>query len=439
MRCQLTMIVPRPRLLWWFALIAIPAAAIFAIEPAAAIAIVAAIFAVMAIDAVLALGNTAGIRVQLPEIVRLVRDRAGSIDVLITSNSARNLRIALPLPRRAFPDTEPRDFRTNGTGAMERFEWPCKPSQRGAWRISECWIEIASLLGFWDLRFAAPVHTEIRSYPNLAAEHRQMAARIAQQGGVHVTRQVGRGREFDKVREYIHGDSLDEIHWKATARRLTPVTKIFQVERTQEVYVAIDASRLSARDAGHDTVIEQYITAGLILGGSAQRSGDLFGLTTFSDQVHEFVRARNGREHYGACRDAVLRLESRPVMPDFNELMTFIRLRLRRRAMIVFLTALDDPATSDAFLEVIGLISGQHLVQVTMIEPDGAGPLFKGPPVENTEAIYDHLAGHLRWHKLRDTARALQRRGVRFSMAPPGQLALTLTTEYLQVKRRQLI
>jgi hypothetical protein len=74
-----------------------------------------------------------------------------------------------------------------------------------------------------------------------------------------------------------------------------------------------------------------------------------------------------------------------------------------------------------------------------MIQPDGAQPLFSGPLPDTTDQVYDHLAGHLLWHKLRDTARALERRGVRFSMAPPGQLALTLTADYLQVKKRQLI
>ena len=67
------------------------------------------------------------------------------------------------------------------------------------------------------------------------------AARQAREG------QVGRGREFEKLREYIPGDSFDEIHWKATARRARPITKVFQVERTREVYVAVDLSRLSAR------------------------------------------------------------------------------------------------------------------------------------------------------------------------------------------------
>src|SRR5207247_10489432 len=86
-------------------------------------------------------------------------------------------------------------------------------------------------------------------YPNLFTERKSLAALFLHRGsfGLHAQRQVGKGREFEQLREYIPGDGFDEVHWKATAKRGRPITKIFQVERTQEVYVVIDASRLSAR------------------------------------------------------------------------------------------------------------------------------------------------------------------------------------------------
>jgi uncharacterized protein (DUF58 family) len=104
----------------------------------------------------------------------------------------------------------------------------------------------------WQVRRKDPVAMEVRVYPNLRRNDDLKALR---QGvsGVHAMRQVGRGREFEKLREYMPGDGFDEIHWKATARRGRPVTKVFQVERTQEVYVVIDRSRLSGRAAGSNT------------------------------------------------------------------------------------------------------------------------------------------------------------------------------------------
>jgi len=96
---------------------------------------------------------------------------------------------------------------------------------------------------------ALPLPGEIRVYPNLHPERRNLAGLFLNRGafGIHAQRQVGKGRDFEKLREYIPGDSYDEIHWKATAKRGHPVTKVFQVERTQEIVVVIDSSRLSAK------------------------------------------------------------------------------------------------------------------------------------------------------------------------------------------------
>ena len=87
------------------------------------------------------------------------------------------------------------------------------------------------------------------------------------------------------------GDGFDEIDWKATARRARPITRVFQIERTQEVYAVIDTSRLSARG----TTLDRFVSAALALGLAAERQGDLFGLVAFSDKLRQFVRARNGK------------------------------------------------------------------------------------------------------------------------------------------------
>ena len=89
-------------------------------------------------------------------------------------------------------------------------------------------------------------------YPNLFDERKHVAALFLNRGhyGIHSQRIMGKGREFEKLREYSHGDSMQDVHWKASAKRGALVTKVFQVERTQEVYVLVDSSRLSARARG---------------------------------------------------------------------------------------------------------------------------------------------------------------------------------------------
>ncbi len=181
------------------------------------------------------------------------------------------------------------------------------------------------------------------------------------------------------------------------------------------------------------------MTAALVLGLAAEQQGDLFGLLTFADKVEKFVRAKNGDAHYNACRDALYMLEPKIVTPDFDELCTFIRLRLRRRALLVFLTALDDPAVAESFVRNMDLIRRQHLILVNMIQPPGIKPLFADPNVSNVDDLYRELGGHLRWQNLRELQKILQRRGVQFSLLANERLSADLVSQYLNVKRRQLL
>ena len=153
-----------------------------------------------------------------------------------------------------------------------------------------------------------------------------------------------------------------------------------------------------------------------MLGLAAEQQGDLFGLLTFSDRIQRFVRARNGRAHYGACRDALYTLQPQTVAPDFEELSAFIRLRLRRRALLVFLTSLDDPVLAETFGRNLDLICRQHLILVNMLQPPGARPVFSDANVGSVDELYRHLGGHVLWHNLRELGRTLQRRGVQFSL-----------------------
>jgi uncharacterized protein (DUF58 family) len=176
-----------------------------------------------------------------------------------------------------------------------------------------------------------------------------------------------------------------------------------------------------------------------MLGLAAEKQGDLFGLLTFTDQVQNFVRAKNGKAHYSTCRDALYTLQPQIVSPDFDELCTFIRLRLRRRTMLFFLTSLDDPALAESFVRNMDLIRRQHLVLVNMIQPPGVAPVFTHPNVASVDQLYEHLGGHLQWTRLRELEKVLKRRGVQFSLLDNERLSAELVSQYLNVKRRQLL
>jgi uncharacterized protein (DUF58 family) len=437
-------------MLFWVAAIVLPFAFLAAVVPAAAtvsLLFISGLLLVAIADAIGARKNLTGIGIELPAVARMSKDREAKLELRIRNGQLRQctLRIGLAWPREFQTPAEELDTVLPEQNEWSRLAWSCTPHKRGNYKFDRAFVEGTSPLGFWAARKTVPVQSEIRVYPNLLNDRKNLAALFLNRGvfGLHAQRQIGKGRDFEKLREYIPGDGYDEIHWKATARRGKPITKVFQIEKTQEVYVVVDASRLSARTttetAGADSALERFVTAALVLGLAAEQQGDLFGLLTFTDKVEKFVRAKNGGSHYNACRDALHTLQPKIVTPDFDELCTFVRMRLRRRALLVFLTALDDPAVAESFVRNLDLIRRQHLVLVNMLQPPGVEPLFANPDVASVDDLYRELGGHLRWQKLRELQKVLQRRGVQFSLLNNERLSAELVSQYLSIKQRQLL
>jgi len=433
------MIVPRTRLLVLFAVAVVPVSAI-ASTPAWLFIGLFGLAAVL--DALLGRQRLEGIQVEVPGVVRFVRRRKGAIPITIRNRGARVGALRAGLAADESLSCENDEFLVDVPPPGESIAVlvRAEPRARGKFQIHSTGLETSSPMGLWSVRRRAAVNCEVRVYPDLGGDRSVIAPLLVRRHpGLHIQRQAGRGREFEKLREYIPGDALNEIHWKASARRGHPITRQFRVERTQEIYAVLDCSRLTGRDAGDgETTLERYITAALVLSLACRQQGDLFGLVTFSDTVHSFVRAGGTNAHHDACRNSLLSLAPRKVAPDFAELSAILDTRLRRRAMLVFLTDLDDPVLSEEFLKVAGALSGRHLVAVASVRGKYDEALFELPAATLPE-VYERLGGHLAWRRMTELAASLRSRGVRMFSAHPAMLSLELTRFYLNTKQRQAL
>jgi len=465
--------VPNIPLLWVAALVGVPAITLAVydtgIAGTLAIAAVVLVVAVAVVDFVASRSLLAGIDCETSELIRGTKGRETTLDVTFVNAgpSLDWLRYGVSVSR---------FFRIEGEvvgrvaplpgGKRVTVGYPLTPLKRGRFFVEELNVETRSRLGLWLVRRGFRLDTEFRVYPDLGMERKRLASIFLMRGneGSHVVRQVGKGREFEQLREYQPGDDYVDIDWKATARRQMPVTRTYQIEKTQEVYVVVDHSRLSAREirapvdeassegdwlyrestSGGDelitTQLEKFLHCSLILASVAERQGDHFGFVSFADKVDRFIRRRSGKQHYNVVRDALYTLEPSPVAPDFEQLMIALRQRLTRRALLVMLVDLSDPLTSEQFFDALPLINRQHLVLVNMVRPERAAPLFspKQRP-ESVGAIYENLAGHFQWHDLRETGKRLHHLGVELGLPEHEELCTETVTQYLNVKKRQLI
>jgi uncharacterized protein (DUF58 family) len=429
---------PTSRLLRLAAVLAVPLAGAGGLVSALA----APCFALLAVAALVAVWDAyrgrrrlEAVRIACPETVRLTKDAASALPIEIENGlpAALVLKLAPALPPGV--SSEKTMDEVEAPPGRSLYSWRLTGRERGDLELQRVYLATASPLGWWEARAELAVACRFRIYPNLRDRSTAALFLRTPQIGLRMHRQVGKGREFENLRQYLSGDAFEDIHWKATARRSFPVVKLYRVEHAQEVYAVIDASRLSAREG----ILESYVDAALHLALVAEKQGDRFGLVTFSDRTHKFVRARNGMDHFRLCREAIYNLHASRVSPDFRNVFTTLQLNLRRRALLVFFTSLDDALLAETFEREVPILARRHVVLVNTPQPPGLKPLFTDASSADLESLYNGLSGQMIANRLRQLSLALSNRGVRLSVVDPRRIKTQVTAEYLEVKRRQVL
>lgn len=432
------MLVPSQRLLLLAAVVALPLATAAGFVPGvtAPCVVTLALWAlVVTADAVRARVRLDSLTASAPAVIRFTKDVPARLPITISSQLKASLTIRLSV---ATPPGVPSASLMEDTvvpAGASRIDWACTGVDRGDHPLRALHLEAPSPFGLWLARSERPLECTIRVYPNLRDRATAALFRRTAVVGLRLRRQVGKGREFDNLRQYVPGDGFEDIDWKATARRQFPVVKLYRVEHAQEVYAVVDSSRLSARPE----ILESFVNAALHLALVAQTQADRFGLVTFSDRTHKFVRARNGLDHFRLCREAIYNLQASRVSPDFRDVFTALQLNLRRRALLVFFTSLDDALLAETFEREVPILARRHVVLVNTPEPPGLKPLFTDASSADVDSLYSGLSGQMITNRLRQLSLALSSHGVRLSVVDPRRIKTQVTSEYLEVKRRQVL
>lgn len=350
---------------------------------------------------------------------------------------------------------------SSSAGEMRAGLWPWSPEiallRRGLWPVPRVGMERGSRFGIWRLRqwFAAPERLRIDA--DLRAGRREMLRSPVYRALVasRETAWTGRGRDFERLREYQPGDTYSEIAWKSTARRGTPVTRLFQWEQKQEVYFILDQSRASAlpveaamkspsRDASPACaprrLLDLSVETALVGATLALELGDEFGLVTYAEEPACWLRAGSGQFQFHRFRDRLLSLDPLPTTADYETLFANIRLRLRRRAYLVLLADLTERSVADSIRRGVALLRSSHVVLITAILPRYARPAFSpGEDLRGDQDVYAALAGEKENQRLGALARELHRLGAQLRFVPPEKFLRTAVEGYLESKREQRV
>jgi len=256
--------------------------------------------------------------------------------------------------------------------------------------------------------------------------------------------QRGLGREFDSMREYREGDEIRDISWTATARRHHLVTRVFQIERSQAVWLVLDAGRLlraKVQEPGRElrlSKLDYAVTGALSLAQVAIHCGDRVGLLAYGRRIQQNVNAARGVRQVRAILESLARVKSEVLEADHGRAAHTLLTTQKRRSLVVWLTDFAETATIPDVIEYAMHLTSRHLVLfAAMAQPD-LNALAAATP-QTKEDMYRHAAA-LEIAQRRDLLlRSLRQRGVLTLEVMPGMLASSIVNQYLDIKERNLL
>lgn len=316
-----------------------------------------------------------------------------------------------------------------------------RPLERGDVKLGGGWLRYQSAARFAERWAFADLEQTIRIFPDLeqARQHNIYLSRARQiELEKRLVRQRGTGREFESLREYQVGDEFRDICWTATARRGKHVTKLYQVERSQAVWIIMDAGRLLRARVGELSKLDLSVNAALSLAQIALYSGDRTGLLVYGRYIQQRVGLGRGLGHLRAILEALASAHEEPAEADHLHAASALLQMQKQRSLIIWITDLADTSMTPEVIESASRILSKHLLLFAVIAQTDLQELANKYP-ENPEQMFEIMAAQELLYRRETLIGRLRGKGALTLEVSPDALTAVLVNRYLEIKERALI
>jgi uncharacterized protein (DUF58 family) len=318
-----------------------------------------------------------------------------------------------------------------------------RPGRRGAHPLGDVRLRLRSAFGLFWRQVRLEGEQRVAVVPALAGLRRTLrlaASERWQDLGVRRLRRRGAlTNDFESLRDYVTGDDVRAVDWKATARRGKPTVRHFQVERGQELVLLVDCGRrMAATVTGGEqrgwTKLDHALDAALELAAVALQEGDRVGFAAFDVGLRTWIAPARGARQLARLLEAAFELQPALVESDLARALSEVRLRHRRRALITVLSDVGDALSAERAREALAVAAGAEIVFAALDDVElqelAAGAVPAGPESSALRAAAFHLAA-----ERRSSLQRLRGAGARVLDALPAQAAGPLLSAWLDARR----
>ncbi len=350
------------------------------------------------------------------------------------------VRDAWPPSARAQPRTHPINI---AAGERQQVNTALQPVRRGDQHCAAVTARSIGPLGLAGRQRSQVVPGQVRVLPPfLSRKHLpSRLAKLREIDGLLPTLIRGQGTEFDSLREYVVGDDVRSIDWRASARRADVMVRTWRPERDRRVVLVLDTGRMAAGRVGVDPTdadpagwprLDWSMDAALLLAALASRAGDHVDFLAHDRVSRAAVFGASRTELLAQLVDAMAPLQPALVESDWRSMVATIARRTRRRSLVVLLTDLNATALDEGLLPVLPQLSAKHQVVVAAVADPRVDQLAIGR--SDAAAVYDAAAAERARNDRGTIAARLRRSGVEVVDAPPTEIAPALADRYLAMK-----
>ncbi|WP_421807688.1 DUF58 domain-containing protein [Flagellimonas sp.] len=321
------------------------------------------------------------------------------------------------------------------------FEYSLLPMERGEYVFGNLIVFASSPLRIIKRKFTfqkdqmVPVYPSIiqmQQYDFLATSNRLT------EFGLKKIRKIGHTQEFEQIKEYIKGDDVRTINWKATAKRNQLMVNQYQDERSQPIYSVIDTGRVMKMPFRGLSLLDYAINSALAFSNVALKRNDKTGLLTFSKTIETFVPAAQKITHLNTIMESLYNVATDYSDSDFGLLYAHVKRKVNQRSLLLLYTNFEHISGLKRQLPYILAMAKKHVLVVIFFENTELESLI-AEDAENLQAIYHKTIAEKFSLEKRLMQKELQKYGIQTILTKPEELTVNTINKYLEIKSRGII
>jgi uncharacterized protein (DUF58 family) len=326
-------------------------------------------------------------------------------------------------------------------GEPKTLHYYLRPVKRGEYSFGAVNALVSSPVGFLTRRFrfsndklvpVYPSYLQMRKYELLAIHNRLTET------GIKKIRKIGNNQEFELIKEYVSGDDIRTINWKATARKGSLMVNHYQDERSQQVYSLIDKGRVMQMPFNGMSLLDYAINTALVISNIAVKKFDKAGLITFQDKIGTMLPAARKNNQMAQILEVLYNQKTAYRETDYSVVHAFVRQKISHRSLLLLFTNFETLSSMERQLPYLKSLALRHVVVVIFFENTEIKSLLE-EPAESVKEIYLKAIAEKFSYEKKQIVKELKRHGIYAVLTPPEKLSINTINMYLELKARGTI